>query len=288
MFDIRYHIASLVAVFLALTIGILLGSVIVDKGALVKQQNALVESLEVRHNDLQEQNRMLSEENTSLKKFQDEALPVINGRLKEKRIAIIVTTDVPDEDQNAIQSTLEQAGASISRISTSEFEKNFKKTAVRKKLDTYFPEENLSKEKLCDKVLERMAAEIATPTEKTLLAELINLGLIDMRASANLPAEQVVFFGGSRTTIKEASNLDTPLIRQIRNLGIRVIGIEESDAKISYMETYQKEEIPTVDNVDQVAGKISLIFVLLGQDGNYGIKPSAKKLLPLLGQASEE
>ncbi len=45
MFDMRYHIASLVAVFLALTVGIVLGTAIVNRGVLVRQQNALVGSL---------------------------------------------------------------------------------------------------------------------------------------------------------------------------------------------------------------------------------------------------
>ncbi len=288
MFDIRYHIASLIAVFLALTAGILLGSVIVDKGVLVEQQKALVESLEARHNDLQEKNRLLNQENNSLKKFQAEALSAINGTLKEEQIAVIVTGDILDEDQNDLRQMFEQAGASTSFVTTNTLLKKFKDGNVRKKLSTFFPETGLSREELWTKVLERTAIEIVTPSDKAFLAELSDLGVISVRATDNLPAEQVVLFGGTRTKKSEVLEIDVPLIQQLKGLGTRVIGVERSEVKTSYIETYQKEEISTVDNVDQIAGKIALVYVLSGQDGRFGIKPSAEKLMPSLSQISKD
>jgi len=282
MFDIRYHIASLVAVFLALTIGILLGSVIVDKGVLVEQQKALVEGLETRLDDLQDENRTLALETSSLKKFQDETLSVIQNKLSEKKVTVIVTGKMPEEDQNSLLQTLDQAGAGASRIVVNISSKDLNKSSVRKKLSSFFPETDLAKDELWTKVLERMATEIATPSDKSFLVELSNLGLIDFSASENLPADQVVFFGGAQAEKTKIDEVDVPLIQHLKGLGTRVIGVEESDVKTSFMGTYQKEDISTVDNVDQTAGKIALVYVILGQEGQFGIKSSAEKLLPPL------
>ena len=41
MIDIRYHVISLVAVFLALGIGILLGTTLVERGLIAEQKNEI-------------------------------------------------------------------------------------------------------------------------------------------------------------------------------------------------------------------------------------------------------
>lgn len=289
MFDIRYHIASLVAVFLALTIGILMGSVIVDKGVLVDQQKALVQSLEARQNDLQEKNRSLSRENTLLEKFEEESQSVINGKLKEKRIAVIVTGDAPDEDHNDLREILGQAGANTTVISIKMFSEKFKDRGNRKELSKFFPQEGLSKEELRIRVLGKLVLETVTPTNTAFLNELARLGFIKVRSIGNLPADQVVLFGGTRGGKSTVEDVDIPLIQQIKEIGMQVIGVENSDTKNSYIDAYQEQGISTIDNADQIAGKIAMVFVLLSEEeGHYGIKSSAEKLLPSLGLIPED
>ena len=48
MFDLRYHVASLAAVFLALVIGILVGVGIADRGYVDKAQRGLLEQRIIR------------------------------------------------------------------------------------------------------------------------------------------------------------------------------------------------------------------------------------------------
>ncbi|HEY4687266.1 MAG TPA: copper transporter, partial [Candidatus Subteraquimicrobiales bacterium] len=62
MFDVRYHLVSLVAVFLALALGILMGSVIAGRGTLVERQNALIEGIQADVNRIQKENKGLHEE----------------------------------------------------------------------------------------------------------------------------------------------------------------------------------------------------------------------------------
>ena len=64
MYNLRYHIASLVAVFLALAIGLILGTVVGERGTLDKQQTTLVTSL-------QKDFTLLRTENADLKRERD-------------------------------------------------------------------------------------------------------------------------------------------------------------------------------------------------------------------------
>ena len=59
MYNLRYHIASLVAVFLALAIGIVLGGLVVRQGVFDTQQRALVSSLQSEFNSIKKQNTAL-------------------------------------------------------------------------------------------------------------------------------------------------------------------------------------------------------------------------------------
>ena len=62
MYNLRYHIASLVAVFLALSLGLLLGGITVQSGVLTKQRAALVQSLRTDYTKLKTQNQTLNQD----------------------------------------------------------------------------------------------------------------------------------------------------------------------------------------------------------------------------------
>ena len=62
MYNLRYHIASLVAVFLALSLGLLLGGITVQSGVLTRQRAALVQSLRTDYTKLSTKNQDLQQD----------------------------------------------------------------------------------------------------------------------------------------------------------------------------------------------------------------------------------
>ncbi len=280
MFDVRYHIASLVAVFLALGVGILLGTVIVDKGVLVEQQKALVESVKRDINELRGENRLLGRELKRNEEFQGEIFPhIVEGRLEGKRITIIVTSKVSEEVQRGVKEALDQANAKSFILLILHPDFGLKRSDIRGKLSTFFPEEKLSRSELEKKVVEKLATELVTTLDSVFLTELANLGLIRISGELNLPVENVVLFGESQKK-SEISNVDSLLIEQFKKLEIFVVGVETTDAKVSSIPAYKNAGITSVDNVDTIPGRVALILVLQGKAGNFGIKPTAEKLLP--------
>ncbi|HXK97604.1 MAG TPA: copper transporter [Limnochordia bacterium] len=119
MFDYKYHVISLVAVFLALGIGILVGSTMLGGDVLVEQQKLMVDRLEEDFRNFREQNRLLQEELLSYRSlaesyraFAQQVLPaLVTGRLAGVKLALF-NLDGAQLPQGLID-TLALAGAEI-------------------------------------------------------------------------------------------------------------------------------------------------------------------------------
>lgn len=102
MIDFKYHVTSLMTIFLALAIGILIGSTMVGGDMLVEQQKVLIDQIEQEFKLLREQNRLSQEELMSVqttsntyKSFLYEILPyVVTHKLTDKSLGIIQTGSV--------------------------------------------------------------------------------------------------------------------------------------------------------------------------------------------------
>ena len=75
MYNLRYHIASLVAVFLALSVGLLLGTIVVDRGVIEAQRTTLVESIGRSVDKVTAANQQLRDANASLNAFAAQSAP---------------------------------------------------------------------------------------------------------------------------------------------------------------------------------------------------------------------
>ena len=90
MYNLRYHIASLVGVFLALALGLVLGGLVVQRGTVDRQQGALVEGLRNEFATLRAENKLLTEQNQILSGFsQDMTREWIADRLVGKNVLVL-------------------------------------------------------------------------------------------------------------------------------------------------------------------------------------------------------
>ena len=65
-----------------------------------------------------------------------------------------------------------------------------------------------------------------------------------------------------------------------RSTDAEVVGVETRDTDPSQIPFMTRHGLPTVDDLDLVAGRTALVYVLLGADGQFGVKDTADKLLP--------
>ena len=114
MIDLRYHIASIVAVFLALALGILIGSTIVSDNLIVEQQKKMIDRLEEQFYALRDSEAVLTAENQRQSKIisnyenysQTLLTSLVNGKLGGLQIGVIITgdSDLPAGMINALAS----------------------------------------------------------------------------------------------------------------------------------------------------------------------------------------
>ncbi len=112
-------------------------------------------------------------------------------------------------------------------------------------------------------------------------------GFLHTLGSFEHSIDYVVIAGGSKEASEKINLIDLPIIRELKRYSIPVIGVELSSVENSYIDLYKREKISTVDNVDSIIAKTSMVLVLEGREGNYGIKESAESLMPVLNQEEE-
>ena len=116
MINLRYHIVSLTAVFLAIGIGLTLGSTFLDR-ATVDNLNAQLENLETSLQDRDTRIDELESERGPNREVQtaldEQALGLLDGRLAGVPVAIMASRGVDEDDVRGSLQALEAAGADV-------------------------------------------------------------------------------------------------------------------------------------------------------------------------------
>jgi len=116
MINLRYHIVSLTAVFLAIGIGLTLGSTFLDR-ATVENLNGQLENLETRLGDRDERIETLEQdlgEAEALQTALDEQGPgLLAGRLEGVPVVVLAAVGVDEADVAGAVQSLETAGADL-------------------------------------------------------------------------------------------------------------------------------------------------------------------------------
>lgn len=290
--DLKYHIASLVAVFLALGLGILIGTSVLGSDTLIENQNKIIASLRQDYEKLNQENKnyrgevsRLQEEVKKHREFEESVLPLlIKDRLAGRQIAVVESNVFPFRDK--LVATLRMSGATVVSVTTfrSGWEKDAGKRAEIAKL--FNLDEKVSEKELVQAVAARLPALIATGKEKELLDQLVAQEVIKINGEYGVPLSAVVVIGGSPDEERNLAEVfDLPVITGFQQLKIPVYGVESSDVRVSYIKTYQKARITTVDHADTAAGQLSLVWAIeKALTGDYGVKETAKQFAPAVGQ----
>lgn len=290
MIDIRYHVATLVAVFLALGIGILIGSTLVGDDVLVEQQKKIIDQLEKQFAVLQAREEVLTAENNFLSKLntyyedysQNVSFPVVRNRLTGRTLAIVITggEEIPGELMNwfslsgarVLSSTIVLPGIDLAD-----------EEAKVKICDYYQLGHDTPVDELRKTIAVSAAGIIMGNGDEQSRKFLEENDLVKFNGDyRERPKALVILGGATEASFNYPESVDYWIIKSCQVQGIQVVGTEKSQVPYSYMNIYQKFKISTVDDVDITPGQVALIMALDGETGNYGIKPTARKFMPSL------
>jgi len=274
----RYHVATIAAIFLALGVGIVIGSSFVQS-AIVERQTRRLEELNARFS-----NQVLFEQerNQQYAGFIEALYQRLKERLSNVRVALVQTGDYPDTVQR-VREALDHAGATISCVVV--IDSSFP-TRAETNLTTVLPKLRDSHPNLpaeAGSLLRVLAADLARGGPESDLNALADENLIRWEGDVSRPNDYVILIGGaSEEKENRAERLDAPLIAQLRTHGVNIIVAEPKEAALSYIPLLGGGDVTTVDNADTDIGRIALVLAFRAARGDYGVKRTARSgFLPL-------
>jgi hypothetical protein len=279
-YSARYHATSLIAVFIALAVGILVGAEF-GGNALNNTRKDLEHSLV---GNLKDERSRADELNADLNRsdeFAERVYPaLVRERLKGKRYAILALGGLPSPVTDEVEETLAPTGGRLVGVGV-----------VREPVDVNGLAEDLAKTRFTDLQTNSDAlTELGTGLGRQLaiggsLPDVVR-GHLFSRASGNFGGLDGVIVVRDQpedmgTVQREKTNqLETALMSGATATRRPAVGVETSSDDSSSISFFQSNGLASVDDVDLTAGKLATVFALLGADGSFGVKSSADQLLP--------
>lgn len=279
-YSARYHATSLIAVFLALAIGVLLGATLGGE-TLSETRRDLEESLTGNLEDARERADQLNAELGRANEFGSRVYPaLVRNQLRGRRIGIVALGDLPSDVSGAVEEALQGSGGHLVAVGV-----------VREPFDVRALASELTKTRFADLA---QNPEAQTEFGVGVGRQLVRGGpLLDRvhsrvfsRASGSFGALDGVFVVRSQPQRMgplqraTASRLESALMNGLTGTRAPTVGVESSTAEASSVAFFQSSDLSSVDNIDQVAGRLAAVFALLGAEGSFGVKSSADRLLP--------
>jgi Copper transport outer membrane protein, MctB len=279
-YSARYHATSLIAVFLALAIGIVIGATL-GGDTIDDTRRNLERSLTGNLEDARERADELSGELARADEFGSRVYPVlVRNQLRGERIAIVALGGLPGDVSDSIEETLGPAGGRLVGIGV-----------VREPVDLQALADDLGKTRFAD-LAEN--ADTQSAFGVGVGRQLVLSGTLLERVRSRLFSRASGNFGGLDAVIvvrdqpqemgpvqrAAAGRLESGLVEGIAATRALAVGVENTGAEPSSVSFFQGNDIPSVDDVDLVAGRLATVLALLGAEGSFGVKGSADSLLP--------
>ena len=116
MINFRFHLVSLVAVFLALGLGILVGSTVIDQG-IVNRLDSEINTVRKENSQREATSKQLQKQNSQLQQFVDQVAPYAgDGRLDGQSVALVAERGVSAGAVKQAEQALQQAGADVPAV----------------------------------------------------------------------------------------------------------------------------------------------------------------------------
>jgi copper transport outer membrane protein MctB len=285
VFDLRYHVASLAAVFLMLVVGILIGVGISGRGFVDDAERT---KLEGKIAGLQEEVDAANETADDFERRQQAAEDFVKSaypalaakRLDGKSIAILVLGPV-DLTVSAIERAVEEDGdGRVARMRALELPLRLEgiEAALSEKpeLGGYVGDEQLGN--LGRDLGRELAAGGETPLWDALESEIVEVR--DGRLAD--PVDGVIVMRTAEPQAAETSRFLAGIYQGLGSAGVPVVGVEPARVEQSAIPVFQRSHLSTVDGVDTPVGALAMLLVLAEPDaaGNYGVRDTADRILP--------
>jgi hypothetical protein len=279
-YSARYHLASLAAVFLALAVGILIGSEFgadILSGATEDLEESLTGDLDDARAELDAVEGDLERE----REFSGAAFPpLVDERLRGRRVVVLGLGGLTDELRDDIRAALEPTGARIGEfailreppdyaaLAQAAGSKRYRKLAKDPEAQSAFARdvgEALARDRpLYERVRRELLANFSGRPGK------VDGVVVVRRPPSDLEAEEQA----------ATTRLEAGILEGAAAAGAPLVGVERSGDEPSQVPFFDARGMSSVDNLDQAAGRVALAYALRGAAGSFGVKETADTLVP--------
>jgi hypothetical protein len=280
MFDFRYHVVSLAAVFVALVLGLLIGVAISGKGFVKDSER---EVLNAQIADLRQQRDSATGLVDELQVRQQAADTVLaktypmlmRDRLKGKRIAVLVVGPGGGGTAADVERVLGDAGATELRYRA--LKAPIEVGAVKSALEKRSALRAFAGERQVDDLGRELAAEFVSGGKTPVWDALTRVIVERQRGGLERPADGVVVVRAAGPQVGPTARFLVSLYNGLGTAGVPVVGTESFDTEQSAITAWSRAGLSTVDDSDTFSGRLALALLLSGaRPGTYGLKETAK------------
>jgi hypothetical protein len=289
MFDFRYHLVSLAAVFIALAVGILLGAAI--SGKLGDAENALmkdrVKSMSEQLTQERARSDIIERRSEAAEELLTDAYPALMAnRLEGKGFAVLFLGPVDGSVRSALERALADAdaGSPVRLVA----------------LDTPVDPQELDSALQGDELLARYAEggddfgslgealgrDLIEGNDTPLWTALSSRLIAERSGTTSIPVDGAVVVqtwhepdsegdADQQSRTRATESLFEGLMRGLESTSLPVVGVQTTSAE-GDLALFRQQGVSSVDDVDTLAGRLALALLLQGaQPGHYGVKDSA-------------
>jgi hypothetical protein len=289
MFDLRYHVASLAAVFLALVIGIVVGVGISGRGILEESERRLLNEEIARLQAQVERESRRTEEQEAAQAFVAGAYgAVMHERLRGVRVAVLFVGSVDRVLADAIEDTIRDAGGELVRLRALDLPVDadvlLARVAAIEEVVGEFGEDDVA-------ALGRALGEEFVSGGETPLWTVLTSPLVEQRRGRDdVPADAVVVARTASPQQGESARFVFGLLTGVEGF-VPAVGVERADPPEGppALEVFRRAGLSTVAGVDSRVGRVALAVLLAGGDpGDYGAAEGADAMLPAIPPVEPE
>ena len=277
-YSARYHAFSIIAIFAALAIGIVIGAGF-GQDLVSDASEDLEQSLS---SDLEE--ARANEDELAAELDRERAFgtriypPLVDSRLEGERVGVIALGDLPESLATEIDEAIQPTGGELAKVAV--LREPPELSGLRGLLGPQY--ENLPDAAAIERIGRTVGEQLV---EGGRMVDQGSDQLFARFSGSSGPVGNVILTsppveGLSEPEQAELERYEEAVLEGVRSTGVPAVAVELSTTSPSAVPLFDEQGIPTVDSLDLTSGKVSAIFALLGSEGNFGIKETADRPLP--------
>ena len=311
MLNLRYHVVSLVAVFLALGIGVIMGATVIDRVTVDQLRNRL-DSVEGSVRQTRKDNDRLAAQLHTWDRFVDQGRSaLLSGQLKGVPVLVVGVDGIDRKPVDDLRGELLTAGAGVEGTLWLKDKLNVKSQADANALAAALGVPEDTPNVVRAMALSRLASVLQGGGDPAgVIPALRQAGFVDYEAppsaaststpTTTAPGPGAIPVPGTRTVIVSGAGaridddtMTMPLVTQLALAGAPVVAAEAGqdtpggrDVFVGLVRDRSETaaRIPTVDNLESFIGQAAAVLALRdvghGPANHYGLGPGAQRLLP--------